>query len=277
MIERNKSPRRTDAGRPTNGCIRRGLIRIKLTAGKTRQIWSEEANLAAQDERCRSLPLFNTMRLETFRRVMARARRQSFPPGAMLMYEGKATDLLYVLLAGQVELNGAWRSRESVLAIEGPGAALMLAAATLGTPALMSARTLEASELLMLEAKTIREAISADAAFAASVARDIARAHEAVVASLKAQKLRSSVERLAQYLVTLRDTENACAGSLVLRHEKRVLASLLGMTPENLSRAFAALRAHGVIVQGAVVTLSDPAALRALANPDLLTETPARP
>jgi CRP/FNR family transcriptional activator FtrB len=47
-----------------------------------------------------------------------------------------------------------------------------------------------------------------------------------------------------------------------------VLASLLGMTPENLSRGFASLASLGVEVDGPTVVLQDPAALAALASPD---------
>ena len=60
--------------------------------------------------------------------------------------------------------------------------------------------------------------------------------------------------------------------TLVLPHEKRVLASLLGMTPENLSRAFANLADHGVEVNGAAVSIHRPAALDRLARPDSLID-----
>ncbi|HJS81013.1 MAG TPA: helix-turn-helix domain-containing protein, partial [Vitreimonas sp.] len=76
------------------------------------------------------------------------------------------------------------------------------------------------------------------------------------------------------YLLAMRAADES--GAVVrLHHEKRVLASLLGMTPENLSRAFAALQARGVNVQGAIVTLSNVAALEALAKPDPLIDNHA--
>lgn len=96
-----------------------------------------------------------------------------------------------------------------------------------------------------------------------------------MVRAVKNQKLRSGVERLANHLVMLRASEPGAGANVVLRHEKRVLASLLGMTPENLSRAFAALRKIGVGVSGAVVTISNINALRALAKPDPLIDNHA--
>ena len=52
-----------------------------------------------------------------------------------------------------------------------------------------------------------------------------------------------------------------------LQFEKRRLASLLGMTPENLSRSFNALRQYGVVVDGQNVNLTDMDALIAFAKP----------
>lgn len=51
-----------------------------------------------------------------------------------------------------------------------------------------------------------------------------------------------------------------------------MLASLLGMTPENLSRSLAALADYGVEVHGPNVTITRPAALERLAKPDPLID-----
>jgi CRP/FNR family transcriptional activator FtrB len=56
--------------------------------------------------------------------------------------------------------------------------------------------------------------------------------------------------------------------------EKKALASLLGMRPENLSRSFAELADLGVAVVGSKVTISDMAALTELARPNPLIDSP---
>lgn len=232
--------------------------------------------MRAQDyERCRSLPLFQDMRPETFRDLAAGAHVQRFPSGTMLLLEGDPVDFLYVLLEGQVELHGTWNDQETVLAVLQPVSTFILAAVVLDADALMSARTLERSEILMLPGDAIRRAMIEDVQFGMAVARDLAGGYRTMVRTAKNQKLRSGVERLANYLVMLHASEPNVGNSVVLRHEKRILASLLGMTPENLSRAFAALRKYGVGVRGAVVTISNPAALRALAKPDPLIDNHA--
>lgn len=60
-----------------------------------------------------------------------------------------------------------------------------------------------------------------------------------------------------------------------LRVEKKTQAALLGMTPENLSRAFAALKPHGVEVERHVVHIRNAVELRSLAQPNPLIDGPA--
>ena len=54
--------------------------------------------------------------------------------------------------------------------------------------------------------------------------------------------------------------------------EKRRLASFLGMTPENLSRAFKGLQRHGVEVSGSHIRVLDIDALEAFAKPSRLID-----
>lgn len=225
-------------------------------------------------ERVKTLPIFADASADTLRIATAGAHLQRFPAGTALLLEGDPVDFLYVLLDGQVELHGTWNDHETVMAILRPVSTFILAALVLDADALMSARTLERCEILMIPGDAIRTAMRLDARFASAVARDLAGGYRGLVRTVKNQKLRNSTERLANYLLALRAADNS--GAVVrLHYEKRVLASLLGMTPENLSRAFAALQARGVRVQGAVVTLSNIPALEALAKSDPLIDNHA--
>lgn len=229
---------------------------------------------ASDIDRVKALPIFADAALETFRVATAGAHVQRFPPGIMLLLEGDPVDFLYVLLDGQVELHGTWNDHETVLTILRPVSTFILAAVVLDATALMSARTLERCEILMIPGDAIRTAMRLDSRFALSVSRDLAGCYRGMVRNVKNVKLRNSTERLANYLLAQRAIEGA--GSVViLHHEKRILASLLGMTPENLSRSFAALQKHDVTVQGPVVTLGNIAALEQLAKPDPLIDNHA--
>lgn len=225
-------------------------------------------------ERVRRLDLFAGAAQGTFDELVAGAYLQRFPAHTTLIQEGDPTGFLHVLLDGAVELVGTWNDREMSLGLMEPVAVFVLAAVVLDAPALTTAETRERSEVLLLPGPAVRRAMSLDPAFCFAATREMATAYEGMVRSIKNQKLRGGVERLANYLVT----EQARQGGeqiIVLHHEKRILASLLGMTPENLSRAFSALGDYGVSVRGARVTIGLPKALHRLAKPTPLIDRPS--
>ncbi|RAK66282.1 cyclic nucleotide-binding domain-containing protein [Phenylobacterium kunshanense] len=222
-------------------------------------------------ERVRALPLFAECSDETFRNVTGGAFLQRFPAGTTLLLEGDQVDFLYVLLDGLVELEGTWNDKETTLSVLRPVSTFILAAVVLDADGLMSARTIERSDILMLSGEAIRRAMREDASFGIAVAQELAGCYRGLVRTLKNQKLRGGLERLANYLITQR-LRLGGDPTFTLPHEKRVLASLLGMTPENLSRAFATLADYGVEVNGPQVTIARPVVLERLAKPDPLID-----
>jgi CRP/FNR family transcriptional activator FtrB len=191
---------------------------------------------------------------------------QRFPAHVELIQTGEPADFLHVIVEGTVEMFSGHRDRETTLGVSGPGDSFILAAVLFDRPYLQSARALVASRILMVPADAVRQAFSADAGFARSVAENLALAYRGVIKELKNQKLRSGLERLANWLLT-HDAETGSKGQFDLPFDKRVLAARLGMAPEVLSRSFAALSAYHVVVQGPSIALRDIAALRKLAQP----------
>lgn len=222
-------------------------------------------------EQVRALPLFSSCSAETFRDLTGGAFLQRFPAGTTLLLEGDQVDFLYVLLDGIVELEGTWNDKETTLAVLRPVSTFILAAVVLDADGLMSARTIERSTILMISGEAIRRAMREDPQFGFAVSEELAGCYRGLVRTLKNQKLRGGIERLANYLITQRHRQGGGA-TFTLPHEKRVLASLLGMTPENLSRAFATLADYGVETKGAEVTIARPVVLERLAKPTPLID-----
>lgn len=221
----------------------------------------------------RSLPLFEEMSDEAFRQLVRGAYVQTFPPLVELIAEGDTSDFLHIVLDGKVELFAAWNRRETTMATLDPLATFILAATIRDAPYLMSARTLEKSRVVMLPSEDVRAVFDTDGAFARSVVTELATCYRSVVKNSKDLRLRTSTERLANYL--LRQLERTGNGTCFdLPIEKRRLASYLGMTPENLSRAIKTLGPYGVVVEGARVAVADRADLERLAKPTPLIDDP---
>lgn len=216
-------------------------------------------------------PLLAPCRAETLDRLLQGAFVQRFPAHTQLCKEGERADFLYAVLSGAIELTASWLDRETTIAVIGPPHTFIVAAVVLDRLYLQSARVLEPSRILMLPSEPVRQAMRNDAGFATAVAEEMANAYRNVAQELKNQKLRTSLERLANWLVH-RDKETGGGHRFVIPFEKKVLAARLGMAPEALSRAFATLAKFDVRVEGASVVVKDWAALEKLAHPDPLID-----
>ncbi len=213
----------------------------------------------------RHTPLFSGMSDEAFGALTTGAFLQAFPPHVELFREGDEADFLFVVMEGLVELYAAWNDREAAITTVRPTGTFILAAVVRGARYLMSARTLGRCRLLMLPATNVRQAVGNDQAFALAMIDELSGCYRAAVKAQKNLKLRTGVERLAAYL--LQASTRAGEPEFELPFDKRTLASLLGMTAENLSRAFATLRPYGVLVNGGTITLTTPDDLARLAKP----------
>lgn len=221
----------------------------------------------------RALPLFQDMAEENFDALMRAGYVQTFPPQIELISEGEASDFLHVVMDGTVELFAGWNGRETTMALVRPVSTFILAATVQDAPYLMSARTIDKSRIVLIPSQDVRSFFETDPRFARAIVSELALSYRAVVKSAKDMKLRSAVERLANYL--LRQHRNVDdLSNFVLPIEKRKLASLLGMTPENLSRAIKSLQDYGVTIDGATVRIADPADLMRLAKPTPLIDDP---
>lgn len=220
----------------------------------------------------RNLPLFQDCAPETFEALMKISFLQRFPQGVLLISENDPADFLHVVLEGLVEMFGSSGGRETTLSFMRPVSTFILAAVLKDQVYLQSARTLARSRILMIPAQAVRQAMQQDKAFMLSIVGELATGYRRVVKELKNQKLRTSSERLANWLLAqARLSED---GTVRLAMEKRVLASRLGMTPENLSRAFSALRDVGVRVEGTTIHLDRREALDDFAQPNRLIDDP---
>lgn len=206
-----------------------------------------------------------------FDSLMTAAFLQTFPQRTTLISEGDPPDFLHVLIEGTVELFASWEGHETTIDIIRPLATFILAAVIRDEVHLKSGRTLGPSRVLMLPAKAVRDVFGHDAAFARAIVDELAERYRRMVRILKDRKLRSGIERLANWILE-EDRLQGGQGRIILAHEKRTLSARLGMTPENLSRNLASLSGHGVSSRGRDIVITDRDALTNLARPDALID-----
>jgi CRP/FNR family transcriptional activator FtrB len=215
-------------------------------------------------ERIRSIRLFRHVSEAHFEALLRSASVRHVPPRAILFRQGSRPNTLFSLLAGAIELFSEHRDKRRTIAIIRSVKPCVLASIWQDRNAL-SARTLAASQVLLIPGRLFHNLIETDVGFASAATAELAGECREVVEHLKNDSLRTAPERLAEWLLRF-DKDSGGAGQFVLPCDKRTLASYLGMAPEHLSRNIAALAPAGLVVRGRRVTLNNRPALAAAAG-----------
>ncbi len=213
------------------------------------------------------------MSLENLERLLDAALLQQFPAGVVLIREGAQADFLHVLVDGLVEIFTEQDGGEWGISLITPVSTFILAAVVVEQPYLNSVRTLTESRILLIPASRVRELFDKDVAFARAMARQLALAYRTSVKKLKGYMARSSVERLANWILT-EAQKSTHQSNVVIPFDRGTLASHIGTTRENLSRNLAHLTDHGVRIRGREIVIDDRDQLALFARPQRFIDDP---
>jgi CRP/FNR family transcriptional activator FtrB len=217
-------------------------------------------------EALRAIPLFAAFPPAVLTRLNDTADLARLGPDEVLFREGDRLAELNIVVSGFVgETHG--KNGESAMAdVIGPVGAIGFASAMLGAASPTGAKTITSARLIVIPAPELRATILAKPGIALPFLDHALAGMRDQTLELCSLKLRSSVQRLAGFLLGLVEDAEISPARFVLPYEKRFLAAKIGCTKENLSRAFAALHRHGVETQQGVVVLRDVPGLRAFAG-----------
>jgi CRP-like cAMP-binding protein len=214
----------------------------------------------------RRLPLLANLEPARLADLLADAQVREAGRGTVLFLQGDPADRFYVVLDGWVRLyretpDGA----EITIALFTRGESFAEAAMLASGRFPVCAQVAEPARLLTVPASSFLGALAADKRLCLNMMASMARRLQGFVRQIEALSRRSTVQRLAAFLVKLGEGKSSPV-TLALPLDKTLVAARLGMQPETLSRAFAKLRRLGVETAGAEVRIADLEALRALAE-----------
>lgn len=216
-----------------------------------------------------TVPLFEPLDAGLRARVEAISEVVSAEALTVLARQGAMPECLYVLLEGQVALSSTAADGTTALVdVLHPVDHFVLAAALTQLPHLMTARAVTPCRLLAIRTEGLLDLVAQEATLANALLRSVSREFRTMVRQVRDLKLRTAAQRLGCYLLALVHDGEATQADFRLPFDKGLLAARLGCRQENLSRAFAALRAYGVETHGSRVILHDIPRLKALAVPD---------
>ena len=223
-----------------------------------RRVGLEERDLAV----IARVPLFAGLEATGLADLLADASVRRFSRNALLFVEGEPAGEFYVVLEGWVRLyRQTADGRESVIALFACGESFAEAVMFLGSRFPVSAAVVDEARLLVIPAKSFRRALQSDNELCFKMMASMALHLRRLVGQVEQLTVRSSSERVAQFLLRLA-RDGAESAIVHLPYDKGLIAGRLGMQPETFSRALAKLRPLGVETQGSRVTIRDIDALR---------------
>ncbi|HYL24829.1 MAG TPA: Crp/Fnr family transcriptional regulator [Burkholderiales bacterium] len=189
--------------------------------------------------------------------------------GEVIAQRGALLPSVLVLCAGSVKLSlrGA-DGDERVLRIVSAGESFGEPTALLRKPCLYDAIALTDAKLVSIASTGIFALLGRDHRFARALVLALAERSYTVLTELEAATTQRGAQRLAGYLTSLPKRNGARGGATVhLPVSKTIVAALLGMKKETLSRLLRQFTAEGVIgMTRREIDILDPAKLSAAAH-----------
>jgi len=223
-----------------------------------------------------SVPLFEGLDLSLHARLEAITDTVTAEADQVLSHQGAMPSHLHILLEGQVALSStAADGTTALVEVLHPVDHFVLASVLTRLPYLMTARAVTRCRLLAINAPDLLALVEREATLANALLRSVSREFRTMVRQVRDLKLRTAAQRLGCYLLARVKDGEAVKADFRLPFDKGLLAARLGCRQENLSRAFAALRAYGVETHGSRVILHDIPKLKALAVPDDMSDPEA--
>ena len=216
----------------------------------------------------RRLPLFEGLEADILERLLAPAHVVCPARGEQLFARGDRAACFYIILVGWVKVfRTTPEGRESVVHVFTRGESFAEAAIFAGGDYPVSASAATPSRLLAVPAEPFLGMLEQEPRVARNMLAAMSRHLRELVTALEHLQAHSASQRLANFLLGLVPADGTAA-DLHLPIDKGLIAARLGMKPETLSRALAALRAEGLQVSGDRVRVPDVTHLRHLASSD---------
>ena len=206
-----------------------------------------------------------TVGLDTLDRLSCGAFLQPFPADIVIQQQDVRPDFLHVLISGSVELVREEGEIKATIGVLAAGSLFIAADVVADSPTLSSVVTLGSSVIAFIPASRVRDALATDPQFGLAVLRVMASDVQGRDRDLSEMKALTAGQRLGRWV--LREQGRTGLPRFQIPYPKRVLAALLGMSPENLSRSATGLAAQGARFTGRTVEVTDAVTLALFSHP----------
>lgn len=217
-------------------------------------------------QRLRCTPLFQGMSDCSLGSLLRDAQIVRADDGNVLFIQEDEADRFYVLIDGWVKLYRLTEEGEQALVtVVAPGETFAEAAMFASAYFPVCAEAVGSVNALVITRHAFTDALTADPQIGLFMLASLSTRLRHLVERIEQLQVKSAPQRLGDFLLRLCPHAHGQT-TIGLPFSKVLIAQRLGMRPETLSRALAALRRHGVEVDGGRVTIADVARLRAYSD-----------
>jgi CRP/FNR family transcriptional regulator, dissimilatory nitrate respiration regulator len=205
----------------------------------------------------RGLPAFDMLCDATIQRLAGAAHLQKLAKGATVFLQGDKATCIRFVCEGWVKLyriSGC--GSEAVIRLMPRDHSLEEMAALCGANHDLSAQAVSDVQVLAINAAAVRNVMADDPCLSVALIDMAARNMGRIVTDVEQLKIRTGAQRLAAFLLELAPRGNGRV-DFQLPYDKHMVASLLGLAPESLSRSFCRLRAVGVTLERSAIRIAD--------------------
>lgn len=190
---------------------------------------------------------------------------QNWPTNVVAICAGQKPTLLFTLVEGRALVFRQVGGRQMSMRVAQAPAVIQLANVLTRSPYSWSVKSLADTTVAVTPADALHSLTASEPSVAGVMIGELARSTQSSEADLFNQRFLRSPHRLARWILQQAD-ELEHRNSFHLGCEMHVLASLLGMTPENLGRSFALLEKKGATCSGRLVVVTDRPRLKRFAE-----------
>ncbi|GAB6057727.1 Crp/Fnr family transcriptional regulator [Desulfonatronum parangueonense] len=212
------------------------------------------------------MPVFQGLSTQQLQSLANIAEPIRYQPGDLIFSEGDPAAGFFLVLSGQVKVfKMSFDGKEQVLHFVGPDEIFAEVPVYSGGAYPANAATLRETRTLFFPRAAIRRLVARDPNLAMNMLADLSKRLRQLTRLVENLSLKESPARLAAYLLHA-GSELVQTDEVELDVTKGQLATLLGTTPETLSRTLKKMSENGVIeVHGRTIRLLDKAALEDMA------------
>lgn len=215
----------------------------------------------------RWLPIFDGLDENLVRELVQNSSIHQFRAGATVVRQGELFDGLHIVIRGILDLTRVDGEKECGVLLLSAKDLLMPSVTLFNEPALVTARALTTSKIMVIEREPIQIALRQSPALAANFMKAMSGQWRMAVRNILDLNCRSAAQRLGAFLLRIADLQPDSEAAL-LPIPKRHLAVRLGMTAETLSRMLQVVARHGLYLRGRTIIVRDRQAIEEFCGPD---------